>query len=81
MPLLTRGFTIFHKQTKAEEEVKLCVILVRSDCQDPYYNLALEEYLFFQRTDLHPLFFCGRIVLIVIGRNQNTPGGNKPQLC
>ncbi|HHW61542.1 MAG TPA: lipoate--protein ligase [Syntrophomonadaceae bacterium] len=49
------------------------MILVRSDCQDPYYNLALEEYLFFQRTDLHPLFFLWQnSPTIVVGRNQNT---------
>ena len=49
------------------------MILIRSASQDPYYNLALEEYLFFHRDDLHPLFFLWQnSPTVVVGRNQNT---------
>ena len=38
-----------------------------------YYNMALEEYLFHSRTDLHPILLLWQNSgTIVVGRNQNT---------
>ncbi len=49
------------------------VLYVKNDSCDPYFNLALEEYLFMQRQDLGPLFMLWQdIPVVVVGRNQNT---------
>lgn len=47
--------------------------LILNSSQDPYYNLALEEYLLLRRADLHPLFLLWQNrPTVVVGRNQNT---------
>ncbi|MDD2511001.1 MAG: lipoate--protein ligase [Syntrophomonas sp.] len=49
------------------------MLYVKNDSGDPYFNLALEEYLFMQRHDLGPLFMLWQDKpVVVVGRNQNT---------
>lgn len=49
------------------------MLYVKNDSVDPYFNLALEEYLFMRRRDLGPLFMLWQDKpVVVVGRNQNT---------
>ena len=46
--------------------------LVINNCTDPYYNLALEEYLLLNRAEGTLVMLWQNDNTIVVGRNQNT---------
>jgi len=49
------------------------MLYVVNDSTDPYFNLALEEYLLTRRTDLKSLFMLWQDEpVVVVGRNQNS---------